>query len=116
MAGCDLTFGKAGLAALMLFVLSAVAPLPARAADKLDDLPPGEGRVLVFAYCSACHGLRIVYQQGMSRDRWDDAITFMVQTKGMLPPEPEVRKAIVDYLAEAFPPRRGRTPPNPFLR
>ncbi|PWG61567.1 aldehyde dehydrogenase [Spiribacter halobius] len=84
----------AGLAALLL-------ALPASAQDA-GPLPPGEGRTLVRALCSACHSIRLVTQQGKSRERWDSTLDWMVEEQGMMEPGPENREVILDYLAEHF--------------
>lgn len=42
-------------------------------------LPPGSGREQVFYLCQACHSLAIVKQQGLSRDAWDESLTWMVK-------------------------------------
>jgi mono/diheme cytochrome c family protein len=86
----------------------------APATGGLEDMPDGEGRILAFATCTACHGIRIVKAQGMSRARWGDTIQVMIEKNGMPAPDSAVRDEIIDYLARAFPERRGRS--NPFLR
>ena len=80
-----------------------------------EDLPEGKGRDETFYACSACHGTAIIKAQGMSRERWDSTIDWMVERHGMPEIDPGDRALIVEYLAQAFPSRqRGR--PNPFLR
>ncbi|MCC2690576.1 MAG: cytochrome c2 [Rhizobiaceae bacterium] len=39
--------------------------------DMIEDLPEGPGREAVFYTCTACHGVRIITQQGLSAERWD---------------------------------------------
>jgi len=66
-------------------------------------LPPGPGREEVFYTCKACHSLKMVTQQGLSRDRWDEALEWMVEEQGMDPiDDVAVRNRILDYLAEHF--------------
>jgi len=85
--------------------------------DELDDLPAGPGQEETFYTCTACHGLALVKSQGMSRERWNDTISFMVRTHNMPEPTAEERELIVSYLAEQFPPRRQqRGWQNPFLK
>lgn len=80
-----------------------------------DDLPEGKGRDETFYACIACHGTAIIKAQGLSRERWDATIDWMVERHGMPEIDPGDRALIVEYLAQAFPSRqRGR--PNPFLR
>ena len=64
------------------------------------DLPPGPGRDQVLYLCQACHSLAIVKQQGLSRDSWDESLTWMVEEQDMPKLEPADRKLILDYLSE----------------
>jgi mono/diheme cytochrome c family protein len=80
-----------------------------------EDLPEGKGRDETFYACAACHGTALIKAQGMTRDRWDVMIDWMMERHGMPEIDPADRALIVDYLAQTFPSRqRGR--PNPFLK
>lgn len=73
-------------------------------ADEL--LPAGEGRELVIERCGNCHGLdEILEGAGMSREDWDDMVYEM---SALARRKPELRDALVDYLAEHFPPRAAQ--------
>ncbi len=61
-------------------------------------LPPGPGREEVFYNCQACHSLKLVLQQRLSRDAWDETLVWMVEEQDMPEPDPEERKIILDYL------------------
>lgn len=113
-------------AALILYLRSlsdAPAPLPESAKEEaaapavekeeedFGELPPGPGREEVFYLCNACHSLRLVYQQGLSRDSWDETIEWMITKQGMPRLEPDERKLIVDYLAAHYGIPKG---PRPF--
>lgn len=66
-------------------------------------LPPGSGREEVHFICTACHSIRLVTQQGLSRKRWDDTLEWMVEEQGMDQIEdPALRNLILDYLAEHY--------------
>ena len=78
-------------------------------------LPEGHGRGEVFALCTACHATAIIRRSALSRDRWDDLMTWMTEKHGMAPLEGEMRTLVVDYLAQHFPPRGPRGGANPFL-
>lgn len=66
-------------------------------------LPPGAGRDEVFYTCNACHSLMLVTQQGMSRDRWDETLDWMVEEQGMSEIKDDTtRNLILDYLATHF--------------
>ena len=116
------TFRTGALAALGI-ALVAAAPVLAQAPafaprdEQVEDLPEGLGREETFGMCSACHAYRLVSNQGMTRERWDETMTWMTQRHGM----PDIRGAdrdlILDYLARNHPPRapaRGGGFRNPF--
>ncbi|MBK5939113.1 c-type cytochrome [Halochromatium roseum] len=66
-------------------------------------LPPGPGREEVYYTCTACHSIRMVTQQGLSRERWDETLEWMVEEQGMAEIEdPAVRDLILDYLATHY--------------
>ena len=66
-------------------------------------LPPGPGREEVFYSCNSCHSLKLVTQQGMSRERWDETLEWMVEEQGMAEIEDAViRDLILDYLSTHF--------------
>jgi hypothetical protein len=83
--------------------------------ERPEELPPGEHRELVFYACTACHGFKIVNQQGQTKQQWDSTIDFMIERHKMPVPSAVDRAAMVEYLAASFPQRR-RAPANPFLR
>ena len=69
------------------------------------EYPQAPNRDDTFYFCTACHGFKIVAQQGMSRERWDESLTWMVDRHKMPDVQGEDRKKILDYLATAFPER-----------
>ncbi len=83
--------------------------------EKPEDLPEGAGREETFYACVVCHGSAIIQQQGMTRELWDQTLTWMTEKHGMSPPDADERKLIVEYLAATFPPRR-KGKPSPFLQ
>ena len=83
----------------------ATAKADAAAPQDWEGLPPGPGREDVFFLCRACHSLMLVKQQGLSRARWDDTLTWMVEEQGMAPIEDaQRRKRVLDYLATHYGP------------
>jgi hypothetical protein len=106
---------KRGLVAAALLAGAATAALAQIHTDTVEDLPDGPGRETVFDTCTACHGVKIITQQGLSPERWASTIDFMVERHGMLVPLAEERRQIIDYLATHFPPKqKGYS--NPFLK
>ncbi|WP_374447746.1 hypothetical protein [Stella sp.] len=85
------------------------------AADVPENLPEGPDREEVFWYCTACHSSELVRRQGLSRERWDDLLTWMTDRHGMAPLEGSDRERFLDYLSQALPPRPARGFVNPFL-
>lgn len=70
--------------------------------DDYEGLPPGEGRDEVFGYCSACHSIRLVTQQGLTRADWGEVLVYMVEEHEMAELEPEDEKLVLDYLARFY--------------
>ena len=82
------------------------------------DFPAGPGRDETFYACTACHGFKLVAQQGMTRAQWDDSINLMIRRHNMPPLEPRDRDVVLNYLEAAYPPRApaGRVWQNPFSK
>ena len=86
-------------AAALLAVLILAAPVPAAAQDDdYDLLPEGEGRDEVYGVCGGCHSIKLVIQQGLSRDVWDELLDWMVEEQGMPELDAETRGIVLDYL------------------
>ena len=85
--------------------------------ERIEDLPDTPGRDETFGLCVACHGYRIVSNQGMSRERWDETLTWMTERHNMPDLQGADRDLILDYLARHHPPKapsRGGGFRNPF--
>jgi len=70
--------------------------------DEYQGLPPGDGRDEVFGYCSACHSIRLVTQQGLTRADWGEVLVTMVEEHEMAELEPEDERLVLDYLARFY--------------
>ena len=57
---------------------------------------------LTYAYCAACHSEMLVAQQGLTRERWDDMLEWMVEEQGMAEIDEPDRSIILDYLTEYY--------------
>lgn len=84
-----------------------------------EDFPAGPGRDDTFYACTACHGFRLVAQQGMTRRQWEESLQWMYD-KHKMPPLPlKEREIVLNYLEATFPPRppagRGGWQ-NPFAK
>jgi hypothetical protein len=84
-----------------------------------EEFPSGEGREQTFYTCTACHGFKLVAQQGMTRAQWDDSINLMIRRHNMPPPDDRDRAVLLGYLEATYPPRtpagRGGWQ-NPFAK
>lgn len=100
--------GAIALGALLVTsIVQAQGPLPAFAAkvEQVEDLPTGAGRDETFGMCTACHGFKLVSAQGMTREKWDETLTWMTDRHNMPHLEGEDRAVILDYLAAHYPPK-----------
>ncbi len=99
--------------------VAATACASAQTEETPEDYPAGPSRDETFYACTACHGFKLVAQQGMNRRQWDESISLMVARHGMPAPDDKDRAAMLDYLEQAFP---QRTTPssggfrNPFMK
>lgn len=84
------------------------APQEENQEDEWQGLPPGEGRAVTLGLCDACHSIKLVVQQGLTRDSWDEVIDYMVAKQAMPALDAETRKLIVDYLAKNYGPKRRK--------
>lgn len=104
---------KAALASLLLgLALVAAMPVEAQRATPKDPedspnlYPAHANRDDAFYACTACHSFKIVAQQGMSRERWDESLTWMTTRHNMPKLDGKDREQVLDYLSTAFPERR----------
>jgi hypothetical protein len=79
-----------------------------------EDFPEGPGRDDTFYSCTACHGFKLIAQQGMNRRQWEESIEQMIARHNMAPLEDKDRKIVLDYLEATYPPRSPRGWQNPF--
>lgn len=63
-----------------------------------------------YAYCAACHSERLVAQQGLTRERWESLLEWMVEEQGMAELEEPDRSIVLDYLSEQYGPDRPNFP------
>ncbi len=108
------------VAAVALFCVGpAVAQAPAFTPrdESPEDYPAGPGRDDTFYACTACHGFKLVAQQGQTRQQWDDTLDWMTKRHNMPALEGKQRQTVLDYLAAAYPPRTApRGWQNPFQK
>ena len=89
--------------AVLLAVLTAL-PLASADAQTKRVRPVEEGpeqypehphRDDAFYFCTACHSFKVVAAQSMSRDRWDESLTWMVKRHSMPEVQGEDRRKIL---------------------
>ena len=119
------------LAALLVAVpLGAMAQAPAPAPkpsvapafsprdEDPKEFPAGPGRDDTFYACTACHNFNLVAQQGLTREQWDDSLTWMTSRHKMPDITGKDRDVILAYLSATYPPKAaaGGRPAfkNPF--
>lgn len=89
--------------ATCMLVLALTLPASAGAVeDSPEMLPEGPGRDEVFYGCSACHSIKLVQQQGLTRAGWNDLIDWMVEKQDMEKPDEETSVAMLDYLEQHY--------------
>ena len=110
----------AGLALAALSLLLGAASMRAQqfvpSTENPEDFPPGPGRDDTFYTCTACHGFKLVAQQGMSRRLWEESLQLMYDKYKMPPLPPKEREIVLNYLEATFPPRAPAGWQNPFLK
>ena len=86
-----------------LLAAGIIGPALAQEDDPVAALPGDpEQKELVYYSCTACHSFKLVAQQGMSRERWDKLLHWMVEEQGMPEYPPKDWNAILDYLAAHY--------------
>lgn len=108
-----MTHPRLTAAALLIATGLAFALVPAqngaRAQDTVEEeesefgmLKVAEGVEETYYNCVACHSERIIAQQGLTRDGWDELLVWMVEEQGMHEIEDPERSKILDYLAAHY--------------
>ncbi|MFQ5534927.1 MAG: hypothetical protein ACE5EM_08930 [Sphingomonadales bacterium] len=93
---------------IWLTLLLTASPLALAENADYGGLPEGSGREAVFNSCDACHSIRLVMQQGLTRDAWDETLDWMISEQGMPGLAAEERELILDYLVKNFGPAGRR--------
>lgn len=94
-----------GISATVFYVSSSLATGDATTKTAEPDelaqwgLPLAVGREEVEIYCNACHSLRLVAQQGLTKTDWDELFDWMVEEQEMEEMPAEDRKLVLNYLS-----------------
>jgi virginiamycin B lyase len=103
----DALIAAAGLACLVGLPLLAMLPstAPAQTVSRTAALAEAPGREAVQSNCSSCHNVSMITQSsGYTRAHWQELIATMVN----LPYEQ--KSAVLDYLAQHYPPSHNPRP------
>ena len=73
-------------------------------------LVAGDGAAETHAYCIACHSERLVAQQGLTWQGWEEVIDLMVEEHGMTPIEGPNLDRVLGYLSTHYGPDRPNYP------
>jgi mono/diheme cytochrome c family protein len=84
------------------------APPFTESAERPEDFPGGAGREETFYACVACHNFKLIAAQGMSRDKWDETLTWMTTRHNMPEINGKDRELILNYLEKHYPSRPAR--------
>ena len=95
-----LLVGVGGIFALGIWPSTAVAA----AVDPSTRLVQKPGWELVRAQCGGCHSYGLITNQRGDRQTWLEIIRWLQQTQNLWELGVEVEAAILDYLAENYPP------------
>jgi hypothetical protein len=103
----------------LLLALASLALARAAATQEVEEdpsaLPDGPHRDEVFYLCTPCHSSRLIRNQAMSRERWDETLTWMSERHGMPELRGGERERVLDYLAAHLGPAGDEAKPSPFL-
>src|SRR6476620_4116776 len=91
-----------------LSVIVAVSLLPLAAhAQGSGGLPDGNGKDLVAGICTGCHQTDMITRSsGYTAEHWKELTGTMIDLSG----DPPTQTAIIDYLAQHYPPNTSRAP------
>jgi hypothetical protein len=105
--------------AFLVLALMGLALARTVAAQEVEEdpsvLPEGLYRDEVFYLCTGCHSSRLIRNQAMSRERWDETLTWMSERHGMPKLQGKEREQVLDYLATHLGPAKGEPKRSPFL-
>ena len=73
-------------------------------------LVAGDGAAETYAYCIVCHSERLVAQQGLTRQGWQEVIDLMVEEHGMVPLAGPTLDRVLGYLSTHYSPDRPHFP------
>lgn len=100
-----LRFSMAAMAGLLWMAPATAQSTFTPRDESPEEFAEGSGRDQTFYTCTACHGFKLVAQQGMTRAQWDDSISLMIRRHNMPALDAKDRDTVLGYLEAAYPPR-----------
>ena len=85
-------------------------PASQPAFTNLGVLVAGEDAAETYARCIVCHSERLVAQQGLTRQGWEEVIDLMVEEHGMVPIQNPALDRVLGYLSTHYGPDRPNFP------
>lgn len=73
-------------------------------------LVAGDGAAETYAFCIPCHSERLVAQQGLTRQGWEEVIELMMEEHGMAPIRSPYLERVLAYLSTHYGPDRPNFP------
>ncbi|MBA4171556.1 MAG: hypothetical protein C0511_02610 [Hyphomicrobium sp.] len=118
-ATLQLRGARAAIALLAITMALVTAPpvwcqTAEKAEDKPENYPDGPHRENTFYFCTACHSFKLVAQQRLNRDQWNETLDWMQEKHALPKTEGEGRNELLDYLSTAFPAKAKAGWRNPF--
>lgn len=90
----------------------ALTDFPQPEPEDFGTMVAGPGASETFDACTSCHSERIVVQQGLTREHWNELLDWMAEEQEMEPIKGEARTIILDYLSTHYGPDRPNFPRN----
>ena len=71
----------------------------------IDLLPEDPRKILVIKNCIMCHSAKLIAQNSMSKDAWQNIILYMQEKHNLRQLPPGDEQKIVSYLSQYFSPK-----------
>ena len=91
-----------------LVSLAAISALTIGAGAHAQELPEGQGKTLVQAACTQCHGVDVIVGQPRSREDWTEVVSRMVGNGAQL--SDEDYNQVIQYLSAYLGPAPQNAP------
>lgn len=90
---------------VIVMILALFVAALAEETDPATGLVIAPGFETVKTNCTVCHSAKIITQNRMDRDGWEETIRWMQKTQGLREFDQETEKEILDYLSANYSPK-----------